>query len=812
MDELNRFQRRFPFIIALTLMVWVLQVHTASADPPSAMRTSSPDGLWQDLDALEPIAAGAVPWLTPTAYRAARLEPAALEQILRHIPLEFTPQAQSGGFVMHLPSPDGTFARFAVIESPIMEAPLAAKFPNIRTFIAQGIDDPHAAARLDWTPLGFHAQILSPHGAWYIDPAYRDDVLTYVSYFRRDYSRKTDFQCFAEGDSLDDDTSSEDDLPAPHVGETLRTYRLACAATGEYTAFHGGTVSAGMAAITTAVNRVTGILELEVAARLILIANNDLIVYTNGATDPYTNNSPSTMLGENQSNLTSVIGTANFDIGHVFATGGGGVATLNSTCSTNNKARGVTGLSSPIGDPFYVDYVAHEMGHQFGASHTFNSVTSNCNGNRSSSSAFEPGSGSTIQSYSGICGADNLQSLSDPYYHSRSFDQIRTRLISQTCHTTAATGNGDPVVNAGPDYTIPANTPFELTASATDPNGDPLTYCWEQRDLGAAQALTDPDNGASPIIRSFTGTTNPTRSIPRLSNLLNNTFALGEKLPAVNRNLNFRATVRDNRAGGGGVGFDSMVVTVVNTGAAFRVLSPNTPVILSGTQTITWDVAGTNANGINCANVRIRLSTNGGNTFTTTLVESTPNTGSAQVTLPNINTSNARLRVEAVGNIFFDISNTIFGIVPPPPPPDPPTNVFSDPPSICPGGTAMLHATVGAGETVFWYSGAACGETPAGNGSPLAVTPGSTTTYRARARRASDGVVSVNCVDVAVTVGQSWPDMNDDDVITPADIAGFIDVLLEIDTLPDSVARADVNCDGLPNGADIGGFVGRLGL
>jgi len=639
-----------------------LAVFCAAAAASADVVAVSPDGVWQVLDAVPAAAKRAQPWIRPQVFAPAVLNWQNLGAVLRDAPLEGTVKAAREPLVMWMPQPDGTFGRFSVVESPIMEPGLAIKFPSIRTYLGQGIDDPAAIVRFDSTPQGFHSQVLSPSGAVYIDPYSRGDTTLYSVYSKADYKKAADgWECLTPADERPW-LEGGPDVPS---GDTLRTYRLAVAATGEYTAFHGGTVAAGMAAIVTAVNRVTGVYEREFSVRLVLVANNNLVVYTNSGTDPYTNNNGSTMLGQNQTTLDSVIGSANYDVGHVFSTGGGGVAQLRVPCVGGSKARGVTGLPSPTGDPFYIDYVAHEMGHQFGANHTFNSSTGSCGGNRSSGSAYEPGSASTIMGYAGICGADNLQSNSDAYFVHRSYDEIRSFVTGATgasCGTSAATGNNWPTVSAGASYTIPKQTPFALTASGSDPNGDTVSFCWEERDLGASITLGAGDNGSSPIIRSFTGSTNPTRTIPRLSNLLNNTFALGEILPNTNRTMNFRVTARDNRAGGGGVNTADMAVAVTTSSGPFLVTSPNTAVSWSGLQTVTWAVAGTTSAPVSCANVSILLSTDGGNTFPTILAGSVPNTGSAQVTMPNLSTTQARIKVAAVGNIFFDISNVNFTI------------------------------------------------------------------------------------------------------------------------------------------------------
>nr|HMS41674.1 M12 family metallo-peptidase [Pyrinomonadaceae bacterium] len=527
----------------------------------------------------------------------------------------------------------------------------------------------------------------------FIDPYAKGDTDNYIAYFKRDFQKEDrSFMCLVGGGEpnalekkhLDDKIFGSENL-VNNAG-TLRTYRLAMAATGEYTAFHGGTVALALAAINTTMNRVNGVYERDLSVRMTLIANNNLIIYTNAATDPYTNTSGD--LAANQTNITTVIGTANYDVGHLVGTGGGGVATLNSPCNNAAKARGLTGSPAPVGDPFDIDYVAHELGHQFGGNHTFNTETGSCGGgNREVSAAFETGSGATIQAYAGICGTQDLQRNSDDYFHIRSLEEMVTFISGTTCDVETASGNIVPVVTAAPACTIPQDTPFELTGSATDANGDALTYIWEEYDLGAASNVipnTDA-TGARPILRSYKPTTGgATRSFPSLPFILNNnnippsTFTgtnsvgtvcafgsclTGELLPTITRTMNFQLVARDNRAGGGGVRSAQTTVTVSDTSGPFAVTSPNTAVTYNGlsNQTITWNVSSTTAAPVSCANVDILISTNGGTTFTT-LLANTPNDGTQSVTIPNTGTTTARIKIKCATSCFFDISNTNFTI------------------------------------------------------------------------------------------------------------------------------------------------------
>jgi len=630
-------------------------------------------GLWSYIEHSQ-VPSNLTSFIRAEEYKLATLDTASIQSQLSAAPTNLVEPAIEST-ILSIPTPDGTFERFNVYVTSIMAPELAAKFPEIQTYAGQGIDNPASTVFFDLTPQGFHAQVRSPAGTYYVDPYSNLSREFYAVYAKGTSKVDTGFRELGgelnqlRGDGVSDDSgSSTSGSILSRSGTQLRTYRLAVAATGEYTRFHGGTVPTGQAAIVTAVNRIAGIYQTELAVTFQLVANNDRLVFTDPATDGYTNNNGFAMLGENQAIVDRIIGNANYDIGHVFSTGGGGVAALSSVGVNAIKAQGVTGLPTPIGDEFYVDYVAHEVGHQFGGNHTFNGVAGNCPA-RNGSTAYEPGSGTTIQAYAGICATDDLQTNSDPYFHSVSLDEM-VRHVDVTIPnvgTRVATGNAIPVINAGLDYVIPARTPFVLTAVGSDANpGDQLTYDWQQRDLGPARSVNLGDDGVGPLFRVWIPTATPSRTFPRLSDLVNNVIAKGERLPTTTRQLNFRVVARDNRAAAGAFDDDNMRISVIDTGTSFAVVTPNTNVSWEGLtfQNIEWDVAGTSGNGINALNVDISLSTDGGLTYPSVLASRVPNNGSANVRIANIPTSSARVRVQGSNNIFFDISNTNFTITP----------------------------------------------------------------------------------------------------------------------------------------------------
>lgn len=633
--------------------------------------------------------------IVPKKYRTVRLDLVQLQPVLATAPDRFTSTGADNETILTLPMPDGSRERFRLSESPVMEASLQAKFPDIRCYTGTGIDDPSATLKCDLTPHGFHAMIQSEQrGITFIDPYQRGDRDHYVVYFKRDFqSKKEPFHCELDGSTVL--TDKVNGVTPDGVADCMfRQYRLALACTGEYATFHGGTVALTLAAMNTTINRVNGIYERDFATTLKLINNNNLLVFLDPATDGYSNGNPTAMLNQNQTKCNTVIGSANYDIGHVFGTSGGGVASLGVVCGNSVKARGVTGISQPAGDPFDVDYVAHEIGHQFGANHSFNNT---CDGNINAGTAFEPGSGTTIMAYAGVCNP-NVQPNSDAYFHATSLQEIGAYISAgqgNVCPVKVNVGNASPTVNAGADYIIPRATPFALTATGNDANGHPLTYCWEQMDNQQAPAPPLASNTAGPLFRSFFPSGSPTRYFPRLEDLIANTDPLWEQLPGVARTLNFRVTARDNFIGGGCTGEDNMTLTVAGTAGPFVVTNPNTPLTwyVGESKTITWDVANTNLAPVNCTQVRILLSTDGGYTYPVVLADGLPNNGSAVIEVANQVSDSCRIMVQAVGNVFFDISNENFEIAPP----LSPTfllNISSGSAQVCSGENLSLTATV----------------------------------------------------------------------------------------------------------------------
>ena len=857
--------------VAATVVAAATWLGPQFAGAASNQPATSPDQIWRSIDQIPASSVNARVDIKASKFKAFGVDRQQLIARLSQARMEFSaPLAQNATPEITLPTPDGGFARFRVEEVALMEPELAAKYPDIKTYRGRGIDDPAMFLHLDVNPFTIHAQVLSPTGTWYIDPYRQHDDSVYMSYRKSDLLEgDRQFKCLVDtpkGTTTRTAAATGEDAvaKAATAGTMLRTYRLACATSALYSEYHGGPtmdVPKILAALVTMNNRVSGVYETELGIRMILVAKNDQIIATTTNPTPYTDTIGD--IATNPPYIDTKIGEGNYDIGHVVTTGSGGVAGLGVVCrgfnvvsAGSSKARGTTGIDPPVGDGFWIDYVAHEMGHQFGGNHTFDGTGTNCGTNQNDETAYEPGSGTTIQAYAGICGNQNIQAHSDPFFHFASLNEMfgyasgsgaRTPVVTKqksasggddpaeepeanpgsgtlnptgpnvtwqgtavggasegeatcvegvncdtfmltlsgtpadwqdkaaritfswmtpgldfdvyvhkdtvngpivdsaassenpevidldpaarnvgtgvfavrvvyfaavaeqykavatvldlsnpgeapTCAVMTPTGNLPPTVEAGPNYKIPARTPFTLTpTSANDPNGDPITFTWEQADLGPApKDVNTPDDGKNPLFRSFAPTLSPSRTFPSFPYILNNanvppvtytgtsptgavcapgrTCVTGEQLPTTTRELNFNVTARDNIFGGWTM--DAVKLEVVDGGKGFAVTAPNAAATFEGGSalTVTWDVANTTGPEINTANVNILIAVDSGlgpnreAPIFRMLLANTPNDGSEVVTLPRVTTSKARIMVQAVGNVFFDVSDADFTI------------------------------------------------------------------------------------------------------------------------------------------------------
>ncbi len=597
----------------------------------------------------------------PTKYKVAKVSDVDIKSILWSAPYEDESIAIDSPARLRLMMADGTTMTFGMVRYDMQEPLLAAKFDDIRTFKGRSLSDQRIRVRLDYTVHGLRAVINAPGQHVYIEHYKRGNKDYKIIYDRKDFPAPEAFTCGVTNEKIEDIVDSQ--MANVRQGNCeLNLLQLANAANIEYSAFHISDPSIPdldevHSAVVTAVNRVNEVYEQDFGVRMVLVNNNENLYYTSG-TDPYTNGNGGTMLGQNQTNVDNVIGSANYDIGHVFSTGGGGVAYLSSVCNNSQKAGGVTGQGSPIGDPFSIDYVAHEMGHQMGANHTQNN---SCN--RNGGTAMEPGSASTIMGYAGIC-SPNVQNNSDPYFHAISVQEVMNDASVFSCAEEVTNfGNTSPAVSiAATTYNIPKSTTFVLDANGTDADGDDLTYCWEQMDNDVATMPPASTNTGGPAFRSLEPVADSKRYFPSLPDIIAGNSPTWEVLPSVTRNMDFRVTVRDWHDGpgtsdAGCTAEADLVVSVDGNSGPFVVTSQASNVTWDAgdSKTITWDVANTNVAPVSCSNVEIWFSED--DTFgSPTLLTTTANNGSASILAPAIITTTGRVMVKGENNIFFDIN------------------------------------------------------------------------------------------------------------------------------------------------------------
>lgn len=587
-----------------------------------------------------------------------------------------TLQAKSSTTIL-LPDANGQLNTYEVTFSPVAESGYYALHPMTGTYKVTSLRDPSVQGRIDHTINGFHAFIRDHHTVWMIDPVFKGRTDVYAVYNKDKYhsqGTKPVFECAPDMGMISDPSETVAAAPVTKLRQATvdrRHYRLALATTGEYASFHGGTIPKVSAELITAVNRLNSIYEIDLGVRLVLVANNDDLIFLNAGTDGYTNGNPQAMIQENPGVISGIMPASSYDIGHVFGTalasGTIGLASLGSVC-TSNKARAMSSYFTPEFDAFYVDVVAHEVGHQFSAQHSFNKCDEM---NENQSTGWEPGSGSTIMSYAGSCNPNNVEDESDPYFHGGSLEQMKVFITTgsgSTCGTPLSTTNDAPDVQI--PYTdgfyIPISTPFKLHGVGTDPNNDNLTYCWEQMDIGP---ITDAGNPVlnSPLFRSFEPVADSIRWFPQQFRVVQAFNSKYEILPTYSRDMSFRVTVRDNNAEAGAIAQKDVVFKATSMAGPFTVSKYNlVDTVRQGEYVeVTWNVNNTDVWPVNCKTVNIKLSTDGGYNFPYVLASNVPNNGSFFVTIPIVNTTSGRIMVEAADNVFYDINNANLRVLPP---------------------------------------------------------------------------------------------------------------------------------------------------
>ena len=565
-----------------------------------------------------------------------------------------------------LPLPDGTFQTFRIWESSLMEEGLARKFPEIKTYVIRAVNNLRLTGRMMVSPYEVSAFFADPVDGYevFVRKVYKGREHTYMSYYGQDDpTQANEWQCGYEEEietgKAKGNAAQEKAITFDPTGSNLYLFRLAITFQGATSEANGYTTKEeALAGIVSFLSEINTIYERDLSIRFVLPENEENIIFLDDATDPFTTNGGDLSIYENQVVQRQYLGTENYDLGLVFVIGGC-CGARSRVCRDEDKEISMNKFRA-------LKTTCHEIGHQFNADHTF----ANCNGNKAGGN--EVGSGTTIMSYIGTCGPANVPNPgSITYFSAYSRNQIITYLNNTvTCGKPLATGNTAPTITVPADgFYLPISTPFVLIGTGSDAEGDPLTYSWEQNDLSSkALSLATvpvPADGDVPIQRHYNPVSTPERIIPALQELLSNTSIDAERLPTYTRGMKYALYARDNHPGAGGTAVTEISFNVDGTAGPFLITSQNscTTWATGSTQTITWDVANTTNANVNVQNVNILLSLDGGYTWETTLVSNTPNDGTEDITVPTgVCSDGVRVKVEAVGNYFFDVNDANLSI------------------------------------------------------------------------------------------------------------------------------------------------------
>ncbi|MEM1043750.1 MAG: reprolysin-like metallopeptidase [Bacteroidota bacterium] len=581
-----------------------------------------------------------------TTYRTVRFDLDALRGMLSAPEVSLTPVA------MRLPLPEGASMTATIVETPVLAPSLQARYPDIRTYVVRGA----SSGRVAVTPHGVSGLLYDADGAIVIDP------LGSTSALGLEYSAVYRASALVIPNAIF--TSLRHDLagatsPLPvslrsaPIGETLRTYRLAVAATGEYTVSRGGTVAQALGAIAASVNRVNAFFERDLAVRFELVENNDQVIYTDPETDPFSPNAPD-LLVPIQETIDEVIGDENYDVGHLIALElGGGLAFQRAACVSGFKAMAFSSVGLGT-TPFDLLVFPHELGHQLGAPHTFVQPLPLFD---PQPIGVEPGPGYTLMAYPYLATYRPESERVGFHFHSASVDSMAVFLESPegSCGAATPTGNDLPVVSASESVTVPLGAFVTLDGTASDDSGTPLTYAWEQIDTFGD------GTGAIPRVRALDPSPKSARTIPDLRRFLDSTPFTDESPLDEETTYAFQLTVRDNVPGGGAQATAHTLVRVRTSEGPFAITSvpPGTQYPVGSRIAVTWDVAGTNDGEIGVEAVDVLVSTDNGKAWTL-VAEAVPNSGETTVTMPATPTMEGRLKVHAVGSPFFTVAEESF--------------------------------------------------------------------------------------------------------------------------------------------------------